>query len=199
VKRGRILRVAPVLLLLLGTGLLGQGAWIHAKAWLAYRLLDVAWVRQQAGEDQVRPWSWADTWPVAKISVKRLRLERLVLAGASGRTLAFGPGHVSGTALPGVSGNSVISGHRDTHFRFLKDLRTGDHLQVEMPAGRQVHYQVESLSRHHESEVSLLGQTGADQLTLITCYPFDSLNPGTSERYVVKARMIDIRDGSRKI
>ena len=52
------------------------------------------------------------------------------LAGVSGRTLAFGPGHVDGTPLPGDPGNSVLSGHRDTHFAFLRELRSGDILLV---------------------------------------------------------------------
>ena len=58
----------------------------------------------------------------------------MVLAGASGRTLAFGPGHVDGTPLPGEHGNAVVSGHRDTHFAFLRDLRCGDVLEVQTAA-----------------------------------------------------------------
>ena len=39
--------------------------------------------------------------------------------------MAFGPGHLSGTPLPGEAGNAVVSGHRDTHFAFLRGLREG--------------------------------------------------------------------------
>ena len=64
----------------------------------------------------------ADMRPLARLRQPRLDVTQVVLDGASGRVLAFGPGHVTGSALPGVNGNIVISGHRDTHFRWLRDL-----------------------------------------------------------------------------
>jgi len=87
---------------------LGQGSYIQAKAWLAQVLIKQAWARTLEGEAQAKPWPWADTWPVARITVPGRDIERFVLAGANGRTIAFGPGHVFGTPLPGVT--ALITG-----------------------------------------------------------------------------------------
>ena len=175
------------LALLCGLACLAYAGYIPAKAWVAQRLLDHAWERRLAGEQQVRPWPWADTQPQARISQLRLGIDQIVLAGASGRVLAFGPGHVTGSARLGAKGNIVLSGHRDTHFRWLKNLAVGDELVLHMADGRQRHYRVDKLAVHHESEVELLDPHAGDQLRLLTCYPFDALDPGTPERFVVTA------------
>ena len=111
--------------LCLGFWQLGQGAYIPAKAWLAQELMQRAWNRAGTGDQQPVPWPWADTWPVARLSALAGDVDLIVLAGGSDRTLAFGPGHLSASAFPGTQGNSVIAGHRDTHFNFLQHLDVG--------------------------------------------------------------------------
>jgi sortase A len=180
------------LLLALGGWQLGQGVWIHAKALLAQQLLQQAWAESLSGEQRARPWPWADTWPVARLRVNRLGVDQILLAGASGRSLAFGPGHVSGTAEPGSMGNSVLSGHRDTHFRFLKELQDGDQLEIQLPDGRFARYAVTRAQVHHQDEVWLLAPTPVSRLTLVTCYPFDAPIPGGPLRYVVTAKAVQI-------
>ena len=111
----------------------------------------------------------------------------MVLSGASGRTLAFGPGHVAGTPLPGQNGNSVVSGHRDTHFAFLRELRSGDALMVHAANGGVAHYVVSAVEVVHRRDMRVLLDAGDDRLTLVTCFPFDSPLPGGPLRYVVVA------------
>ena len=176
--------------LLLGLGLLGNGLYIPAKAMLAQWLLDDAWQRTLAGEARAKPWEWADTWPVARLRQPRLGIEQVVLAGSSGRVLAFGPGHVSGTAAPGSGGNVVISGHRDTHFRWLAQLQDGDELLLQLADGRQLRYAVWQRSVRDERDVQLLDPQAFSGLRLITCYPFDALLPGGEQRYVVDALVL---------
>ena len=89
---------------------------------------------------RVRPWPWADAWPVARIILPDG--DHIVLGGASGRNLAFAPGHLDGTSLPGISGTCVIAGHRDTHFAILEDLVKGDPVQLEDASGIVTHYRV---------------------------------------------------------
>ncbi len=185
-------RVIIILLLLLGIWQVGGGLYIHAKAALAQVLLRQAWDRALQGESQARPWPWADTWPMARIMVPGLAVDQLVLAGASGRSLAFGPGHVDGTARPGTGGNQVISGHRDTHFKWLARLRDGDEIVLESTDGEQRNYQVVQRSIHHESETGLLVQGGHPVLRLITCYPFDAIVPGGPLRFVVTAKPVGV-------
>ena len=125
---------------------------------------------------------------LARLRQPRLDVTQVVLDGASGRVLAFGPGHVAGSALPGAHGNIVISGHRDTHFRWLRDLHDGDLLLLESDDGATRCYTVSGTAVHHESDVGLLDPLADEQLRLLTCYPFDGLYPGTPLRYVVTSR-----------
>ena len=114
-----------------GVTQMARGAYIHSKASLAQTLIRRAWTKSSKKGGAPKPWPWADTTPVARLGATAQRVELMVLEGGSGRTLAFGPGHVTGTAMPGEHGNVVIGGHRDTHFRFLKDVKPGDLLLVE--------------------------------------------------------------------
>jgi sortase A len=134
---------------------------------------------------------------VARLSVPALGIERYVLAGADGSALAFGPGHVSGTPIPGEAGNSVIGGHRDTHLAFLRLLRPGDLLEVERADGTRVAYRSELASVLHKGDVWVAKQEGPDRLTLVTCYPFDALRAGGPQRYVVFAFEQPNRGGER--
>jgi sortase A len=167
---------------------LGAGAAIALKAAVAQQLLHAAWQRTQAGEREVRPWPWADTWPVARLLAPAQNVDLIVLEGASGRILAFGPGHVEGTAAPGEPGISVIVGHRDTHLLFLRVLTTGDALAIETADGHRVPYRVTG-SEIVDSRTTAIGAQadGHRTLTLVTCYPFDAVVPGGPLRYVVFA------------
>ena len=177
-------------LLCLGFWQLGQGAYIPAKAWVAQELMQRAWRRAENGDARPTPWPWADTWPVAKLSAKGGDIELIVLAGGSGRTLAFGPGHLSASALPGEFGNSVIAGHRDTHFQFLQLLKVGESLLFEMPDGRHHLYRISSLDVVDSRRGSIVLDTEQAMLSLVTCYPFNAVSAGTPMRYVVSAEMI---------
>lgn len=177
-------------LLCLGFWQLGQGAYIPAKAWLAQELLQRAWRKTSVTDLPQAPWPWADTAPVAKLSAKGGGIELIVLSGSSGRTLAFGPGHMSASALPGDIGNSVIAGHRDTHFHFLRYLSIGETLKVERPDGRVRLFRVSGLDVIDARRGSLLLDTDSASLSLVTCYPFDSDEPGGPLRFVVTAESI---------
>ncbi len=176
------------LFLVLGVWQVGGAVYINAKALLAQQLLLSAWEQTEQVGQRVRPWGWADTWPLAKLEVKQLGIETMVLAGASGRTLAFGPGHIEGTAPLGSSGNSVVSGHRDTHFKFLRKLVKNDQIELRLPGGRNVKYAVMRMDIVDQDDTWILGHQKS-QLTLITCYPFDAVVPGGRQRYVVVAKL----------
>lgn len=167
----------------------GEAVYIHAKAWLAQRLIASAWKQTTTGvAKESKPWRWADTHPVARLVAPRQNVDLLVLAGASGRTLAFGPGHIPGTPIPGSPGNAVVSGHRDTHFSFLKNLKIDESLFVQGANGAMTRYVVTGYEIVHRKDVRVLRDVGDTRLTLVTCYPFDSLSSGGPLRYVVVAR-----------
>jgi sortase A len=181
--------VLAVMLALTGFVLLGQGAYIHAKALLAQVLLERAFAETIATGRDVKPWSWADTWPVARIEVKRLGASAIVLAGSTGQALAFGPGHVELTPDAGERGVAVYSAHRDTHFRFLKDVTMGDEIAVTRRDGKTFRYHVNATSvvRFDQSEIDPLA--GGHKLVLSTCWPLDAVTQGPM-RYLVHADMI---------
>lgn len=180
-------RMAIAAVAAIGVWQIASGTYIHAKAWLAQQLIASAWTRTLAGEREVKPWPWADTWPIARLQVIDKGIDLYVLADASGRSLAFGPGYVNGTAAIG-KGNTVLAGHRDTHFAFLKDLQQGDPLSIQTTDGRQWQFQLNEThvidSRHERLQFD---ENVDATITLLTCYPFDAITPGGPLRYVAVA------------
>lgn len=183
----RIARFGAVALLAIGAWQLGQGLWIPVKAEIAQLLLARAWARTQAGEAQVKPWPWADTWPIAKLTAGRWKRDLYVLADGTGRSLAFGPGHVVGTAMPGEPGLSIIGGHRDTHFSALRDARRGDTIELETIDGRTHRFRIEDTAIVDANDARMVLEGETPRLALVTCYPFDAIVPGGPLRYVVSA------------
>lgn len=185
--KARVLSGITLVVLVVGALQLGQGVYIHVKAEFAQLLIRRAWARTLAGEREVRPWPWADTWPVARLVMAQPDVDVFVLAGANGRTLAFGPGHRFGTALPGESGNSVVGGHRDTHLAFLRDVRRGAVARVQRQDGAWTSFRVEHTHVLDKRETWVMADAGTTRITLVTCYPFDALRAGGPQRYVVIA------------
>ena len=178
------LSLLPLLTAITGLWLGGQGLWLYAKAELAQYLLEDAWSETLAQGHPVKPWPWADTWPVARLRVPSQGVDWIVLAGDSGRTLAFGPGHTSGSALPGEPGTTLISGHRDTHFQFLRELKRGDELLLEGIGGSSRYMVVTTrVVDQRQFQIADIG----NRLILVTCYPFDAILPGGPLRYIVEA------------
>ena len=188
-----MIRFSPLALVTAGLLLLGQGAYIHAKALVAQVLLERAFARTIAGGHNVKPWPWADTWPIARIEIKRLHADAIVLAGSSGQALAFGPGHVELTPDAGERGIAVYSAHRDTHFRFLKDVIVGDEIDVTRSDGNAFRYRVDgsSVVRFDASGIDPL--SNGYELVLSTCWPFDSVISGP-DRYILHATMMPQAD-----
>ena len=200
----RVVSLISVLLVLILAWQWGNAGWILVKAQLAQWLIAQAWDNSQTPGHEpsaqrenpltpnIKPWPWADTHPVARLRMPDEGVDLFVLEGAQGNSLAFGPGHLQGTALPG-DGISVIGGHRDTHFRFLKDIKPGDDLYMQTRDGRQLTYRIERRqvvdSRHTPLQ---LPDYPASGLVLVTCYPFDAIDPNGPLRLVVWAR--EVRD-----
>jgi sortase A len=169
--------------------MIGKAAAIHAKAVLAQLLLERAFAQSVTSGKPVKPWSWADTWPVARVAVPRLGLEAIVLAGGSGQALAFGPGHLEGTPLPGEPGTAVIAAHRDTHFAGIGDVRLGDEIAVTRADGAVIWFRVTATGIVPWDASGIDPQADGRNLVLATCWPLDATTPGPL-RYLIKAQMI---------
>lgn len=187
----------PLTLALIGLILFGDGAYIHAKAWLAQVLLERAFDKSLATGEPVKPWAWADTWPVARIEAKRIGASAIVLEGTSGQALAFGPGHIQQTVDAGERGVAVYAAHRDTHFRFLRNVAVGDVLEITRRDGRHFRYRADSSAVVRFDASGIDPSTQGVELVLATCWPFDAVTSGP-ERYVLHATLIeDLRPSSR--
>jgi sortase A len=186
------------LFLTLGTWQIASAGWIHAKALLAQRLIASAWSEGRDTGSPPRPWPWADMRPVARLRVEARGVDLYVLDNASGRALAFGPAVVGGSAAPGTLGSTILVAHRDTHFAFLARLAIGDEIELEGTHGTRGRYRVSELSIVDRSEMRVLEEGDASRLTLVTCYPFDAVMPGTRLRYVVVAERIAAAHESMK-
>lgn len=183
-------RAAACITLALALLLGGSAGWIHAKALLAQRLLQDAWTRTLATGKPHAPWPWADTAPVARLRVAARDIDQIVLRGDSGRTLAFGPGWAEASAAPGAHGTVVVSGHRDTHFGFLRELRPGDAIELQGTDGSVTYRVVDSrIADARRDRLAL--DAGQDELWLVTCWPFDAVQAGGPLRYAVRTVRVD--------
>jgi sortase A len=113
-----------------------------------------------------------------------------VLVLSSVRAHACWPGTPRRIAQPGDLGNAVITAHRDTHFRFLKGVAPGDEFIVERTDGAKRHFRMRTSYVADYRELRLPRATAVPTLTLVTCYPFDAINPGGPLRYVVVAEAV---------
>lgn len=185
-RRGRGIRTILLVVLAVGLWQTGEGLWIYGKARLAQALLHRAWDRAVAGEREPKAWPWADTWAVARLRHERLGIDLIVLANASGSALAFGPAHVAESPAPGRHGTTVMTGHRDTHFAFLRKLRLDDLLWLDTPDGRTTGYIVRETAVVDRGAAAIASGDNP-RLALVTCYPFDAVAPGGPLRFVVVA------------
>lgn len=187
----KLSRITLVVLTGMGLTFCLQGIWIPAKALLAQVLLQQAWSETILQGNKVKPWPWADTWPVARLRAPAQQQDLIVLNGQEGASLAFGPGLLKKGAKPGQPGPCILAGHRDTSFTFLQQIQTGDILYIEDKTGKQWAYKVQSVGIQ-DADNLYIARIPQARLVLITCYPFHAIQPGTSQRYVVMADLITL-------
>ncbi|WP_319413247.1 class GN sortase [uncultured Cohaesibacter sp.] len=171
---------------LLGLGLLLWGCWIPAKAQLAQILLERAWQQSKADGRPHKAWPWADSWPLARLTIPALNFETIILKEAGGEGLAFGPVLLDQSAPLGRTGTSVIAAHRDTHFRKLADLRIGMQVIVEPVAGPKLSYKIDASRVARWDQSGLIRDSRQDTLVLSSCWPFDGLS-SSPLRFIAEA------------
>jgi len=126
--------------------------------------------------------------PLAVMRIPNLDIEAAVLPDSTDWALNRGLGWIEGTARPGDPGNVGVAGHRDGFFRGLKDIASGDTIELELP-GRVEQYRVSGITIVKPEDVSVLEPTPEPTLTLVTCYPFYFVG-SAPERFIVKATRV---------
>ena len=176
-------------LLLVGGGCLAfEGLKIEVKAKVGQILLNRAWRDTLETGKEHRPWSSFDASPIFRLTVPKYEVDQVVLKGTSGQNLAWGPSYHVESALPLEKGTTVISSHRDSHGIFIKNMQIGDVIKLQDRNKNWHTYSVEDLFILDVNiENVALNPNNDERLLLVTCYPFEAINSGTSLRYVVSA------------
>ena len=126
--------------------------------------------------------------PIGRLEIPRVGLSAVVMEGDDENTLRVAVGHLPDTPLPWQDGNAALAGHRDTFFRPLRRVRTGDEIRLVTPRGT-FRYRAARQVVVEPHELWVLDPSPAAALTLITCYPFDFVGPAP-RRFVVHAERI---------
>jgi sortase A len=179
--RASVLKVAGLCLCVLGATMVAYAGTRYASGALRADQARRQWEEQQAvaavatarsrarlGAAQISK-TIAIGAPMARLTIPRIGLDEIVLEGVDDDELNAGPGHLPGSAMPGMPGNSVISAHRDRHFRHLDELRVGDTVVTESGLSRAQWVIV--TRRIIGRDTPALYQTAGPTLTLTTCWP----------------------------
>ena len=201
-------------LLLIGSLLCINASWLPTKAWLSQALISYSWQQSMAQQSQltqnhleqsyrqgnkakitntsvaVKPWPWADTFPIAELSFKRLNEDIVVLNGGDPTTLAFSAGAIAPFNQTNSAKPFVVAGHRDSHFAFLEDILMKDVISMTDQHGQSQLYQVEEIDIVDASSGQLPVLANDSSLILITCYPFNAIGNDANERYVITAKLL---------
>ncbi|MCC7010334.1 MAG: class D sortase [Acidobacteria bacterium] len=122
---------------------------------------------------------------IGVLEIPRLKYSQVVTEGDNEATLKIAVGHLPDTPLPWRPGNSVVAGHRDTHFRALRAIRHDDEIRLRTPYG-VLTYRVRDRMIVAPADVWVLAPSTRRQLTLVTCYPFTYVG-SAPQRFIVRA------------
>ena len=112
----------------------------------------------------------------------------MVVQGDSHKILRRAVGHMPETPLPWESGNVALAGHRDSFFRPLRNIRSGDAITLKTVNG-DFQYEVESTEVVPANDMHVLDASSGRTLTLITCFPFYYVGSAPN-RFIVRAREV---------
>jgi sortase A len=124
----------------------------------------------------------------ADLYIPRLKTMIPVIEGTGEEELAKGVGHYSGSVLPGEPDNAVLSGHRDTVFRHMGEMKKGDELHVLTKKGTFV-YVIDKMWVTDPEDRTVIVPKEEPILTLTTCYPFSYIGPAP-KRYIIEAKLV---------
>lgn len=128
----------------------------------------------------------------ADLKIPDLNLEKPIIHGDGPNELKFGVGHYVGSTLPGEGGNFVISGHRETAMKRLKNIKVGQSIFVETSWG-DYEYEVIDLNIVDKNDHHVIDPTDMEKITMYTCYPFNYIGPAP-KRFVVTGKFVGIMD-----
>jgi len=165
---------------------IAKPSYFYLKAFLAQNLLELSWEKSKNKNQIIYPWIGAKTYPIGKISIKKIDLSYIILGGEIKQSLNFGVAHIENTSKPGSNGNIGLAGHRDSFFKKLEKIHIGDIIRIES-FSKSKDFKVTDIQIISPNELHWLNQSDEDILTLVTCYPFDFFGDAP-KRYLVRAK-----------
>jgi sortase A len=193
---------AGIALVVAGAGLVAWAGNAYARGWLAQDRARSEWEQRVARSEVERGRAMAngsahvesvEGAPVARLVIPKIALDDIVLEGVTPAALNGGPGHLPGSALPGAEGNSVISAHRDRHFKRLGELAVGDTISTQT-LDDSVSWRIVS-RRVVNREAPAIRKESGQVLTLTTCWPIGYLG-GAPDRLIIRAVPVASRSAS---
>ena len=175
-------------LFIAGAGMLGYSVFTIAQSHIMQRYETLQFDRTLALPANHRTEHVVPGDPIGKLTIPSTGISAIVLEGADSGTLKIAPGHIPGTALPGEAGNVAIAGHRDTFFRNLERIRSGDTVRLTTLRGTY-QYKVDATEVVDPSRTDVLESSASPTFTLVTCYPFHWIGPAP-KRFIVRGHLI---------
>jgi len=191
VKRGplkRVLQWSQHLFFAAALVLLGYCGFAIVDGWIFEQRESRALEQLRSATSTPKPPAAVTAGLIGRIQIPRLSVSAIVFEGISSTTLRRAVGHIPGTAFPGQRGNVGISGHRDTFFRPLRNIRRNDIITLTTLLG-EYRYRVVSMKIVGPKDVAVLKPSGDEILTLVTCYPFYFVG-AAPDRFIVRAERI---------
>jgi len=124
---------------------------------------------------------------VGLLTIPKIKAELAIVEGTDPDDLEKGVGHYKGSYFPSEQGQIVLSGHRDTVFRKLGELKIGDSLNIQMPNGNFT-YEITHTKVVKSDDTSIITlQNQQEELIVTTCYPFRYVG-NAPKRYIIYAK-----------
>jgi len=176
------MRRIALALMVCGTMIALLGGSAGLVSWTGQAAATALWDVGEPGQTEI-----PDT--LTRLSFPAQNRNFVVRDGGSRANLLLGPARMEWSPVPGEAGNSIIAGHRDTHFRFLKDLKKGDVIGVDR-GGKRYEYRIVDFEIVRATDDRYYQPTATPMLTLVTCYPFYYVGPAP-KRFVVRAELLE--------
>lgn len=179
------------LFILLGLGITGYAAfqiW-HSNIQAEKSLKDAKGIVEKASSEKndAENFNPATGEVIGLLSLPKIESELAIVEGTDPDELAKGVGHYKGSFYPNQGGQIVLSGHRDTVFKRVGELKLGDELVMKMPYGN-ASYEIVNTKIVDADDMSIVTlQNEEEELILTTCYPFGYIGDAP-ERYIIYAK-----------
>lgn len=140
--------------------------------------------------DQALNIDHVDGEEIATLVIPSVDLAFDVFMGTGKDALAQGVGLYESewTTTPDLGGHTVLSGHRDSVFRPVGDLKDGEAVYVSYQ-GEDYEYKINKTWITDEHDTSVIVEKEEPTLTLSTCYPFEFIG-SAPDRYIVEAEFV---------